>query len=103
MNAILAGEVTYTESEDSIEDKTYKTRMVADLDDNLAANKSGKPPLKGVLGLVVDVTDMKARSKLEVDNARLVAEEQAAKDSNRMKSQFLANVSLMSKSNCHDG
>ncbi len=48
--------------------------------------------LKGVLGLSIDVTDMKARAALEIDNARLMMEEQAAKDSNRMKSQFLANV-----------
>jgi hypothetical protein len=36
---------------------------------------------------------MKARAALELDNARLTMEEQAAKDSNRVKSQFLANVS----------
>jgi len=48
----------------------------------------------GVLGLSIDVTDVKARAAFEVDNTRLVMEEQAAKDSNRMKSQFLANVSI---------
>lgn len=47
------------------------------------------------LGLSIDVTDMKARADLEIENARLSMEEQAAKNSNRMKSQFLANVSLL--------
>jgi hypothetical protein len=46
------------------------------------------------LGLTIDITDMKARAALEVVNTRLMVEEQAAKDSNKMKSQFLANVGL---------
>jgi len=54
-----------------------------------------KPEVVGVLGLSIDITDMKARAKLEADNARLQMEEQAAQDSNRIKSQFLANVSLL--------
>jgi hypothetical protein len=94
LNAILSGEAAATESEDFIKDKVYKTRMVADFDES-KNDDDGKPTVKGVLGLVVDVTDMKARAKLELDNARLIAEEQAAKDSNLMKSQFLANVSLL--------
>jgi hypothetical protein len=93
LHAILAGEVAVTESEDAIEDKVYRTRMVANFED--CKTCEGKAVVKGVWGLIVDVTDMKARTKLELDNARLMAEEQAAKDSNRMKSQFLANVRLL--------
>jgi hypothetical protein len=94
LKAILNREATFTESEDSIGDKTYKTRMVADLDQTAEAEEDGKLPLNGVLGVVVDVTDMKARAKLELANAHLTAQQQAATDSNRMKSQFLANVCL---------
>lgn len=65
--------------------------MVADFAKSLF-DDGAKPSVKSVLGLIIDVTEMKTRAKLEIDNARLVAEEQAAKDSNRMKSQFLANV-----------
>jgi signal transduction histidine kinase len=65
--------------------------MVADSEVILSDDRR-KMEVKGVLGLIIDVTDMKARAKLELDNARLTAEEQAAKYSNRMKSQFLANV-----------
>lgn len=54
-----------------------------------------QPEIKGVLGLSIDVTDLKQRVALELDNNRLVVEEQAAKDSNQMKSQFLANVRLI--------
>jgi hypothetical protein len=48
--------------------------------------------VNGLLGMVINITDVKRRSALEADNTRLMLEEQAAKDSNKMKSQFLANV-----------
>jgi len=78
-------------SEDLVGERLYRTRVVAELEhDNVDGGQ--KPVLKGVLGLTIDVTDMKARAQLELDNTLLMMEEQAAKDSNRMKSQFLANV-----------
>lgn len=97
LDTILKGEETTTESEDIIGNKVFRTRMVANCDDFDKSAYEPQPPVKGVWGLIVDVTDMKDRAKLEVDNARLMAEEQAAKDSNRMKSQFLANVSLKTR------
>jgi signal transduction histidine kinase len=89
---ILDGKVEVAQSEDLIGGRVYRTRAVADLEHNIA-DGGQKPAVKGVLGLSIDVTDMKARTALELDNTRLVMEEQAAKDSNQMKSQFLANVS----------
>jgi hypothetical protein len=90
---ILAGKVGMASSEDRIGDRVYRTRLVADLEH--VADCGGQPPaVVGVLGLSIDVTDMKARASLEVDNTRLMMEERAAKDSNRIKSQFLANVSM---------
>jgi len=65
--------------------------MVAELEHN-SEDGGQKPVVKGLLGLSIDVTDMRARAELDVDNTRLMMEEQAAKDSNKMKSQFLANV-----------
>jgi len=88
---VLAGEVEVAQSEDRIGDRVYRTRVVAELEHN-SDDGGQKPVVKGVLGLSIDVTDMKRRAALEVDNTRLMMEEQAAKDSNRMKSQFLANV-----------
>ncbi|PVH74467.1 hypothetical protein DL98DRAFT_519277 [Cadophora sp. DSE1049] len=89
---ILDGKVEVAQSEDLIGGRVYRTRAVADLEHNIA-DGGQKPAVKGVLGLSIDVTDMKARTALELDNTRLVMEEQAAKDSNQMKSQFLANMS----------
>lgn len=90
---VLSGTVGVAQSEDIIGDKTFRTRVVADLEHN-TADGGKEPEIIGVLGLTIDVTDMKARAALEVVNTRLVVEEQAAKESNKMKSRFLANVSL---------
>jgi len=89
---ILAGTVGLASSEDVVGNKVYRTRMVAELEHD-PLDGAQLPVVKGVLGLSIDITDMKQRAALELDNTRLMMEEQAAKDSNRMKSQFLANVS----------
>ncbi|KUJ15072.1 M4WV, histidine kinase-group IX protein [Mollisia scopiformis] len=89
---VLSGKVGVAQSEDTINGRTFRTRVAAELEHN-AADGGQKPEVIGVLGLTIDVTDMKARAALEVDNTRLMMEEQAAKDSNKMKSQFLANMS----------
>ncbi|KAG4416062.1 hypothetical protein IFR04_010825 [Cadophora malorum] len=89
---ILSGQVEVAQSEDLIGGRVYRTRVVADLEHD-TVDSGQKPAVKGVLGLSIDVTDMKARTALELDNTRLVMKEQAAKDSNQMKSQFLANMS----------
>ncbi|KAI9049423.1 hypothetical protein LZ554_006457 [Drepanopeziza brunnea f. sp. 'monogermtubi'] len=89
---ILAGKVGVAQSEDSIGSKVFRTRMVADLEHN-AVDGALKPEIKGVLGLSIDVTDMKQRVALELENNRLMIEEQAAKESNETKSRFLANMS----------
>lgn len=71
----------------------FRTRIVADLEHD-SVDGGQKPTVKGVLGMTIDVTDMRARAVLELDNARLTIEKRTAKDSNQMKSQFLANVSV---------
>lgn len=88
---VLSGKVGIAQSEDTIGDKTFRTRVVADLEHN-PADGGKEPEVVGILGLTIDITDMKARAALEVVNTRLMVEEQAAKESNKMKSQFLANV-----------
>ncbi|KAI6714863.1 hypothetical protein PZA11_007741 [Diplocarpon coronariae] len=89
---VLSGKVGVAQSEDAIGKKYFRTRIVADLEHN-AADGGMNPEIKGLLGLTIDVTDMRARTALELDNKKLVLEEQAAKESNQMKSQFLANMS----------
>jgi hypothetical protein len=88
---VLSGKIGVVQSEDKIGDRIFRTRVVAELEHN-SHDGGKKPEVTGALGLSIDVTDMKARAALELDNARLIMEEQAAKDSNRMKSEFLANV-----------
>lgn len=89
---VLAGRVQVASCEDVVGERVFKTRIVPELEHD---GKDGgqKPAIIGALGLSIDITDMKARAKLEIDNSRLQIEEQAAQDANRMKSQFLANMS----------
>lgn len=78
--------------EEKIGEKSYRTRLVADLEHN--SDDGGQAPkVIGCLGLSIDITDVEKRAQLEMDNTRLMIEEQAAKDSSKIKSQFLANVS----------
>ena len=53
--------------------------------------------MEGVMGLIMDVTELKAREKQiqaqDEEKRQLVANEAAAKEASRLKSQFLANVS----------
>ncbi|KAF7876862.1 uncharacterized protein EAF02_008082 [Botrytis sinoallii] len=89
---ILSGKVEMATCEEKIGDKSYRTRLVADLEHS--SDDGGQAPkVIGCLGLSIDITDMEKRAQLEMDNTRLMIEEQAAKDSSKMKSQFLANMS----------
>ncbi|KAM3076259.1 hypothetical protein ACMFMG_006235 [Clarireedia jacksonii] len=89
---ILAGKIEMETAEDTVGERIYKTRLVANLEHD--SDDCGQvPKVVGVLGLSIDITDMKARAALEFDNTRLMLEEQAAKESSQIKSQFLANMS----------
>lgn len=52
------------------------------------------------MGLIMDVTELKARERRiqaqDEEKRQLVANEAAAKEASRLKSQFLANVSSLS-------
>jgi FtsZ-binding cell division protein ZapB len=54
----------------------------------------------GVIGVIMDVTELKAKEEdLQVqakEKRQLIANEAAAKEASRLKSQFLANVSSVS-------
>jgi signal transduction histidine kinase len=87
---ILGGDSTMEILEHSVDKKWYRTRIIADVE---SSNESGQDTIKGALGLSIDITDMKARTALELEKTQLVANEIAAKEANMLKSQFLANVS----------
>lgn len=57
---------------------------------------SGDPVVEGVIGVIMDVTELKEK-ELDLKNQamekrQLLANEAAAKEASRLKSQFLANV-----------
>jgi len=87
---ILTGKTNLETIEHDGNGRWYRTRLVADLvHDTLARNASKQ----GVLALTIDISDVKARTKLQVENDRLSAIELAAREASKLKSQFLANVS----------
>lgn len=56
--------------------------------------------IEGVIGIIMDVTEVKAKEAVLEAQAKekqqLLANEAAAKEASRLKSQFLANVSAIS-------
>ena len=88
---VLDGRSLLETSEHQVEDRWYRTRLVADLEHS-TTNKDGKSIVQSALGFTIDVTDVKARATLQIENERLMANEHAAKEASGLKSQFLANV-----------
>lgn len=84
---VLAGNSQAGELQAESEGRWYKCRWIADIDDDAGEE------VVGVIGGTVDITDTKARTKLEVENLRLHNEEQLAKSQTKQKSQFLAHMS----------
>jgi PAS domain S-box-containing protein len=87
---ILRGDLTMEVLEHIVDNRWYRSRFIADIG---PSNEGGQDTVRGVLGLSIDITDMKARTALELEKTQLVASEMAAKEANMLKSQFLANVS----------
>jgi hypothetical protein len=60
---------------------------------------TSEPVIDGVIGIISDITELKEREsdlKAQVKEKRqLMANEAAAKEASRLKSQFLANVSFL--------
>jgi signal transduction histidine kinase len=87
---VLRGDSTMEILEHTVDERWYKTRIMADVD---TGEEGGHGTIRGALGLSIDVTDVKLRMALEMEKAQLIASELAAKEANMLKSQFLANVS----------
>lgn len=83
-------------NEAATEGRWYRTRLQPMMEKSRDVNASTKT-IEGVIGLIMDVTELKARERDIEAQARekrqLVANEAAAKEASRLKSQFLANVS----------
>jgi PAS domain S-box-containing protein len=79
------------------EDRYYRTRLVPLMSASRTAGIEGQAYVDGVIGVSMDITELREREEQlkeqEKENSRLLANEAAAKEASRMKSQFLANMS----------
>ena len=98
MRDVLDGKLkTYTL--DHREDgRWYRSTLIADRcsqgDDN-GNNHDKTGPARSVLGLTIDVTDVRVRAELEMENESLTLKERAATEASQLKSRFVANVSIL--------
>lgn len=96
--SILTGEAAADFQEHEIDGSWYRTRFHPILGKKEAG---GTAAIEGVMGLILDVTELKNRERhiqaQDQEKRRLVANEAAAKEASRLKSQFLANVSDATK------
>ncbi|KAI1404348.1 hypothetical protein F4819DRAFT_494859 [Hypoxylon fuscum] len=95
---ILAGkQSTETVREHKLDDRFYRTRFLPHVEKNPQGDQNCKPEIKGAIGVIMDVTELKKRDQdleeQKKEKSQLKANEAAAKEASRLKSQFLANMS----------
>jgi len=92
---IMKGKRAEDLEEHTIDGRWYRTRYVPILGKKIG-ERIDESKIDGVIGVSVDVTELKEREReLQSqgnENTRLLANEAAAKEASRLKSQFLANV-----------
>ncbi|KAJ9661393.1 hypothetical protein H2198_001961 [Neophaeococcomyces mojaviensis] len=89
---ILDGKLSTYTLEHNEEDRWYRSTLIADLQGHIP-NQGSSQVTQAVLGLTIDITDVRARAGLEVQNAALVEKERVAKEASELKSRFVANIS----------
>lgn len=74
----------------------YRTRFLPVLGKKSKDGRFNETAVQGVIGVIMDVTELKAREADLLEKVKekrqLVANEAAAKEASRLKGQFLANV-----------
>jgi signal transduction histidine kinase len=94
---ILNGKATEQLHEDCIDNRWYRTKFVRVLGKKDPSRQDRQALVEGVIGVSMDVTEIKDKEESlraqEKENTRLLANEAAAKEASRLKSQFLANMS----------
>ena len=94
---ILTGKIMEDVHEHCIDNRWYRTRFVPVLGKKDGGGHVNESFIDGVIGVSMDVTEIKDRElelqMQEKENTRLLANEAAAKEASRLKSQFLANMS----------
>ncbi|KAE8448519.1 hypothetical protein EG329_009400 [Mollisiaceae sp. DMI_Dod_QoI] len=94
---ILTGKTVEDVQEHCIDNRWYRTRFIPVLGKKEHGGRVNDAFVDGVIGVSMDITEVKDR-ELELQmqakkNTRLLANEAAAKEASRLKSQFLANMS----------
>lgn len=83
--------------EHAIDGRFYRTRILP-MTSKKAKGEAGDSEIEGAIGVIMDVTELKAKEAIlqaqAQEKQQLLAREAAAKEASRLKSQFLANVSL---------
>lgn len=83
--------------EHCIDNRWFRTRFVPVLGKKGNGGHVNEAFIDGVIGVSMDVTEVKAKEEAlqmrEKENSKLLANEAAAKEASRLKSQFLANMS----------
>lgn len=94
---ILTGKSMEDVHEHCIENRWYRTRFVPILGKKENGGRVNEAYIDGVIGVSMDITEIKDREveiqNQERENTRLLANEAAAREASRLKSQFLANMS----------
>ncbi|TVY81195.1 Two-component system protein A [Lachnellula suecica] len=94
---ILTGKSMEDVYEQCMDNRWYRTRFVPILGKKDNGGHANEAYIDGVIGVSMDITEIKDREiELQVqekENTRLLANEAAAKEASRLKSQFLANMS----------
>ncbi|KAK4205284.1 putative signal transduction histidine-protein kinase [Triangularia verruculosa] len=98
LESILDGTTTREDfQEHEMDGRWYRTRFQPILGKRTREKGEANTIIEGVIGLIMDVTELKAREKdiqaQAQEKRQLVANEAAAKEASRLKSQFLANMS----------
>ncbi|KAK5069156.1 hypothetical protein LTR64_008691 [Lithohypha guttulata] len=89
---ILDGRTNIQILEHKEQDRWYRSTLIADLQGHIP-HQTTSQIVQAVLGLTFDITDVRARTELEVQNEILVQKERAAKEASELKSRFVANIS----------
>jgi signal transduction histidine kinase len=94
---ILSGKTTEQVHEGCIDNRWYRTKFVRVLGKKDPTMRDSETVVDGVIGVSMDVTEIKEKGvslrAQERENTRLLANETAANEASRLKSQFLANMS----------
>jgi signal transduction histidine kinase len=87
---ILNGKSSLEAAEFANKGRFYRSRLTPQKGRKSAAGKMDEDCIDGLVAITLDVTELKQKEK---ENVRLLANEAAAKEASRLKSNFLANMS----------